>query len=123
MATVLLKSEEDDRDEILKATLFNMNVWIAEIRERYNKKPNYCDDLKRLFRGIVFPIFFGDDQYSTLRQIVRIPYEECRVFRTKSRTPYKLCIEFVDLDELEHEVEEEESIQFDQVSGHDFSQR
>ena len=56
----------------------------------------------------MLPLAFSDKN-NYIEQIVRIPYEESKCFKTKARVPYLIIVETVDLNE-EEPLEEEKSV-------------
>ena len=88
--SILLIKESEDKDQTLRAYITHLDTWVKETRFWYSRRD--CEYLKRLFRGIVIPLEGNG-------QVVRIPSEEAKCFKTKARVPYKVVFEVVDLHE------------------------
>jgi glutathione peroxidase-family protein len=86
--SILLIKESEDKDSTLKAYLTYVDTWVKEIRFWYSRQES--DYVKRLFRGIVLPLDGNG-------QVVRIPSEEAKCFKTKARVPYKVVFEVISI--------------------------
>lgn len=93
-----LISESTDFDVTLQAYMQNIDTWIKDTRFWYSQ-PENSPYTRRLFRGIVLPLKFEEGGYT--EQIVRVPYEEAKCFKTKARVPYMMIMETIDIDEEE----------------------
>ena len=98
-----LIAEENDIDVTLRVYMQNIDTWIKDIRFWYSQPMN-SPYTKRLFRGIILPLTFQDAE-DYVEQIVRIPYEDSRCFKTKARVPYMMVMETVDINEEEPNLE------------------
>lgn len=107
VASALL-DEEEDTETILKAYIQNIDTWIKGLRCWYNSKQNSLHT-KRLFRGLILPLnFFEPSNY--IEQIVRIPSENVKCFKTKARVPYLVIFETIDINEEEPNRENQTSL-------------
>lgn len=89
-----LMLEREDPDTYLKACLSTVNTWIKDLRLWYSQE-NCSTYTKRLFRGIVLPLDFSEKN----EQIVVVNSEECKCFRTRTRIPYLVIFETIDINE------------------------
>jgi Phosphatidylinositol 3- and 4-kinase len=103
ISTALI-NETEDLDTTLRAFMQNIDTWIKDTRFWYSQ-PSFSPYTKRLFRGIVLPISFYE-KVDYIEQIVRIPYDEVKCFKTKSRVPYMIVIETLDINEEDTQEEE-----------------
>ena len=93
------KSEELNQDSqyldvFLTSFLIEVNTKIAKLRMTYRSN-DANDHTARLYRGIVVPF----EMCSNHEQIVRVVPAESFCIRTKSRVPYLIVFETVELDE------------------------
>lgn len=89
--SILLIREALDKDTTLKAYITHLDTWLKDTRFWYSRKNS--EYVKKLFRGIVLPL----DLNESIDQIVRIPSEEAKCFKTKARVPYKIILETVSI--------------------------
>ncbi|CAG9312770.1 unnamed protein product [Blepharisma stoltei] len=97
ISITLIGVPNDEKDSMLRAYIQNVDTWIKDTRFWY-KRSEKSLYIQRIYRGIVLPIEFqGSD--SKIEQIVSIPSEESKCFKTKARVPYKIIIETIDINE------------------------
>ncbi len=88
----LKKSPVDERKEVARKFLNNMNGWIY--RRKLNQKKIKSEDHHFLYEGILFPFSPEGKVASTL--IVRVVHSEVTVFETKTRSPYRMVVETIE---------------------------
>lgn len=89
-----LLQETEDPGTYLKACLSTVNTWIKDLRLWYSQE-NCSLYTKRLFRGLVLPLDFSRNN----EQIVVVNSEESKCFRTRTRVPYLVIFETIDINE------------------------
>jgi hypothetical protein len=89
-----LINERIDTETYLQGYLCNVNAWLKDLRLYYTQD-SFSPYTKRLFRGLVLPF----DLSNYPEQIVSINSEYSKCFRTKSRVPYLVIFETVDINE------------------------
>ena len=90
-----LNSQVEYTQVFLTSSLAQLENFIIEKRQTNSKSP--CKYTKQLNRGIILPIF--NENYT--QQIVRILPDESIPLRTRSKVPYLLIVETLDINELE----------------------
>lgn len=98
--SVMLISITDDKDSTLKAYIQHLDSWIKDTRFWYNRSGSVYT--RQVFRGIILPLELTE----RLEQIVRVPSEEAKCFKTKARVPYKVVLETIGIDEETPEIDE-----------------
>ena len=86
------KSPPEERKEIARKFLNNMNGWIY--RRKLNQKKIKSEYHHYLCEGILFPFSPRGKIASTL--IVRVVHSDVTVFETKTRAPYRMVIETIE---------------------------
>lgn len=92
----------EDRNSKLRIWLGSVNKTIKSTRD--SNMENF-DSVKKLFRGPVIGMKFFTDSDEGVGQMVRIIPEQSLCYCTKSRVPYKLVYETIDVHELEQSME------------------
>ena len=91
--SVMLITISEDKDSTLRAYIQHLDSWLKDTRFWYGRGVSVY--AKRIFRGIILPL----DLTERLEQIVRIPSEEAKCFKTKARVPYKVVLETIGINE------------------------
>lgn len=88
----LKKSPADQRKEVARKFLNNLNGWLY--RRKLNQRKIKSRLHNYLYEGILFPFSPEGNISSTL--IVRIIHQDVTVFETKTRAPYRMIIETIE---------------------------
>jgi Phosphatidylinositol 3- and 4-kinase/Phosphoinositide 3-kinase family, accessory domain (PIK domain) len=93
--SIMLINEVEDKESTLKAYIQHLDSWLKDTRFWYNRDNSMYT--RQMFRGFILPLDLTD----SIDQIVRIPSEEAKVFKTKERVPYKVILETVKITEID----------------------
>lgn len=90
----------EERGEKLNDLMQKTNCFLINTRKKYledensfSRKNQTCS---KLFEGMVLPFPPSDHTKYHSNQVVRIIEDECKVFNTRKRVPYKIVLETIE---------------------------